>query len=1247
MVPCIVVWSVSMFHSIKVGQNSSADPATVVKLLKKVQAQQKQQAAQQSAARSARSSVSLRSGPPNHRDFLLYQMAQRQHAKRQQEQAEDQRRQQGMKQSQHVVGTVTFSQFVESSGGKVSTKHIAAGDPYEKLAYADIKHQTEAGQTLPLANPKSGDACGPDKVAVTVTDAFSKSKKDGKYVFDVVCDLETKACSKDGTCGASTEKYLEVLEERQNHVYRFLDHMAIDIDVIGSYFKEFQSKLQETFQSNPGMKAKVEKALNDLQFVYQVVERDMVYCSAKLRDAQTTGSQSMREALSDLAFSGCDLKMTSHLLNAVRVLYFRRMQTVRRIMETIVTGYDFHKFREERAEAGVTNEWFRMGNWGVTGISIAIRERFASASAFVGNALASIGSKTIISFVAVVFAALVVTGAVVPSSVLAAFGFTTSAGAVSAAGTMASGWYAGVSASLTANTTIALEGAMSGISYVLPNWAMYLVTLMPMACTLFGQVDLLAKAMDFLRGQIKNYASGQGYVFQPIRNLLSKVGTIIQTRKRLRSAVLRASTDPTLASQKADYDYLEQYGEVGWTMKTFLIFCNIIIGMTQSNTAQAALWMCRTVNAAKNGSIAGFASGTASAVGTLTANLTGNSILQGALSGGMGIFEKLSGKDVMPADVIEEINKVREQFANATGSQEWGNVLPGMTADGIIQVTKEQLLQAYAALVGDDSADYNQLRTALGGAVTDALFLPQSVWKHLKDVGMRGLLSLVASSAQSAMKSVYTLMVEVAPDAAIWVYQSIAGYSPEQIVRTVIKKDVADAQKLISLWASSKVIDQTRQSIEQAQQMLLKASTEGPGHAAKLKEYAEALAGGAIEGAAKEVADHIIAQTTSNLQSLAPGMSASEQVKAAVTAGAAAVSKIKTLKEKLVLLPEDATVDQMYKLYDDATQAKLKDMVVEQQRAGVFNRIAEAYDSFKVTFFDIQDAAINEVLGAQPIVLEREDFIASLVQIRADNPEYHSKVVKMLGADGTASSGAFASIGSKVVLPRDFYNMSYSDDKLQAIFKGDFQQEMAIYAHGLTVRGLGRTFDIKVRQAYRWTVNKSFEARDYAAGKITEFANMAIEDQAWFLGTVIFALMVITGVSWATSMSQEEMFEDSERESAEIKKLLAQSNGSLEESLDTFGRIRAVPNAAAVYQRARTVHGLNPAEALQAVAQAFDNVCPPGSTDCQQPDKSMFDTSLPGHRADLSKIAAKGLSRKDQERLMAEKISSMFSQLNA
>jgi hypothetical protein len=226
------------------------------------------------------------------------------------------------------------------------------------------------------------------------------------------------------------------------------------------------------------------------------------------------------------------------------------------------------------------------------------------------------------------------------------------------------------------------------------------------------------------------------------------------------------------------------------------------------------------------------------------------------------------------------------------------------------------------------------------------------------------------------------------------------------------------------------------------------------------------------------------------------------------------------------------------------------------------------------------------------------------------------------------------------------------------MFAPEFQQEMSYYTEGMRLQGDGKTYSIKVAQGIRWIKNAAAasvrsarntvsQAYGSAVQGVLDFADLSIDKKAQLLCTLLLAYLTLTAVNWATSMAQEEIFGDTEKDKAEIKRLLQESNGSLEKSLEIFGRIRAVPNAAAVYQRARTVHGLDPQAALQAVSDAYANECPPGATDCKQPNKSMFDTSKPGHQADLTKLAQSGLSRKDQERLMADKISALLSKTNA
>lgn len=1209
------------------------DPATIQKFLSTVATEDTYHSEENALATKLALLRQMNPGGVGSNEFILSAEAKADRLKRQREAA-------NLLNSTKISETINWSEGLFGgkpavAAGKRGQGSVPANDtnPLAKMQINTISGATCSS----LAKPTDSNACPAGQVAKAVAGTWEKAKKDKQYAFDVCCEPEPSmsepapaapATSVIGAIGSAlgfgggggggtatttpasknetpAARFFSEARANEAAVYRFLKRVELDMSVINNYFEKFGPAVEQKFNSEPETRQRFVKAMDDLKFVWRVISSEMTYCSEQLRNAETVAKDfSYEEARSDLVFSGCGPELVGTLFVSAKVLYFKRLRTLTTIMKKVVANYDYEKYAKEREEIGQSNS-YTVSKW-VQLLGTNVRESFESTYAFVKYQVGGLGAVTMIAFGAGILAVMmmVATG-LGPLGVLGAIGVNTPI--TSAAVATLQGYGATVAAAAGGVLESITTTILSYITITIPAPVLTMMAAMPALCWLLQRMDVVSKAMMFMREQILNYVSGSGHVYRGLRSLFNKFTVLASQAPQFRSAVLAASADDIVSKDADFFEQIEQRAktpELGLGMSLLARFLNMFIGMMSSGPMRWVIWFCSVGTAVANSNVVALGVKGASAVAygatavakTVTDMLGtdfGTSAAIAAASAEISRMTMNGGEGgSWFASPIEEFSKFKEEVSTMKDIAN-EQIIQGMTMENLTKVAWRSVKNSLGFL-GMSLPDYKD---------DDEVYVPTSIWDNIAKIGNSSsdlIRTILGTANQKVYKESYDALKgalgDQYSDIPGFVSKALWGFSPEQITK-MYEQGVTDKTLVIRFIESS----------------AFKSVSETIGWSSDSKTDA-------YENAVLAYANKLREKMLNGIEKIPDAMA---ELKKNITTQSLAIAKKKFKNAYVVWVPQGSSDEEADARKLLAIQEQMEKLVETYKVQGLFNAVVENLKYIKVTVCEFVDKA-GRARGL--VELDSTSMTGQLANM--SNRAQIEEIMKKAGVEGY----------KKFTLPADWAGLS--DEDLAKAFNPNTLAESSEIMRGYTLRGAARTVQVKV-QDYVAVVQKNVEdtAKEVlqTLGLSTDPSNWSLQDIAWLLGIVMLFMAAVVTTFYFTKMSVEEVFTNTELEDKVVKDLLAKHGDEIQQSLELFGRVRRVPNAAAVYQRARAVHGKSSEQALQAVAQAFAYNCPPGSGDkCTQPDAAMFDMSK--IRLVPPPEAAGTITREQQQKLMLARL---------
>jgi hypothetical protein len=1204
------------------------DPATVKKFLSAVQTKEKLHMGPQGAADALAIKLAtlreMNPGGVQSSEFLLSREAREAREKRDLDAA-------NLAKSERISDNIGWSPTLfGGKGGKQRGGGVVPPDDKNRLAKMEVLRQVTYENVPPgtdnegltcknLAKATSSNSCPAGTVAKAVAGTWEKAKKDKQFAFDVCCEAEPALSTEEKEKGVSSgSRFFSVSRAKEAAVYRFLKRVEQDMSVINGYFEKFGPAIQQKFNDDPQVKERFVKAMDNLKFVWKVISSEMTYCSEQLRNAEKTASDfSYEEARSDLVFSGCGPELVDRLFISSKVLYFKRLKAVTTIMKKVVANYDYEKYSKQREEIGSSNS-YAVSKW-MQLLGTTVSESFSKSWGFVKYQVGGLGATTMIAFGAGFLAVMmmIATG-LGPLGLLGAVGVQMP-GAASVALMQSYGIAVKVSAEkVLESITLPI---FANITATIPGPILLMVKAMPALMWLFQRMSIVSKALAFMKEQMLNYVSGSGHVYRGLRSLFNKFTVLASQTPQFRSAVLTASADEVVNMDADFYAKIEQTAkkpELGMGMSLLGRFINIFIGMMESKTMQWVLWFGQVGGNLVDNSVTGLAAKSMSALAAGAARVT-NAIgtdfgVSAAVTAATAVMQKMVGKTFL-ASPLEEFGTFQNEVSDMVGIAE-RDIIPEMTMENISLVTGKAIKNRFHALLPD------VVFKKLFDPVTDdaQVYVPMSLWEYgdkVKTSGDELLKTILQGDSQKTYQQTFEAIKknwgEQSTDISGFVAKGLWGFSKADIEK-MYEEGVTD-KTLVLRYAVSKAregIISSNYTVTEEAANALNAAAQAASQQAEVIAQAEKIRK-AILGSIPE-----------------PPASMKAALNLEITAESMASAEKDVKNSYIVWVADDADDMAVSAAKTEMIKDTMEKLVDRYQVDGLFNAVMKNFESIKFKVIEVVGKA-SEAQG----------------YAQADNVSFNEAVNNM-GEDATKIRAAMTEAGSNnlesYTMPSNF--RSLNKEELVKLFKSDQQQAMSAVMRDYTLRGMASTVKIQVGEYATLVKQKAYEKADALTQHIlgislNDFSNWSNADLAWFLGIIMLFMAGIVATFYFTSMSVEEVFSNTELEEKVVQDLLKKNGNEIQHSLELFGRVRRVPNAAAVYQRSRAVHGKTSEEAIQAVARAFAYECPDGDDKCTQPDISMFDMSKiklvpPAETAGTT-------SRPQQENLMVQRIMSRIA----
>ena len=227
----------------------------------------------------------------------------------------------------------------------------------------------------PLADPTSALGCD----AQHHLDDRYDDGGGGLWTFDTTCAA--------GEAELDPAHELEAIDATQRRLFRFLEDVALDLEVLRDYGSRFQAKVAFELSRpvrGPRIRALLQRALTDLLQAHDAIQQELLFCAGQNKDARNIVRVAPRragEVRANMHFVGCSRRLNERLLAAIKVLYHKRWRRVQDILQKLVTGYDYQAAKNEYDLQGSTS-------FGVFGkLSKAIRYRLQGARSTLNYAI--------------------------------------------------------------------------------------------------------------------------------------------------------------------------------------------------------------------------------------------------------------------------------------------------------------------------------------------------------------------------------------------------------------------------------------------------------------------------------------------------------------------------------------------------------------------------------------------------------------------------------------------------------------------------------------------------------------------------------------------------------------------------------------------------------------------------------------------------------------------------------------------